>query len=198
MPRTVVFASNNRGKVAELATMFADLEFDLQPQSAFGVPEIAETGLSFAENALIKARNACLHTGLPAIADDSGLAVAALSGAPGIYSARYSGANATDAQNNARLLGALAGIPHSRRHAQFHCLLVYLSHPEDPVPLICDGRWDGVILDAPRGEGGFGYDPLFYLPELGLTAAELEPAQKNQLSHRGQAVRELVRRLRTA
>ncbi len=194
--RTVVFASNNQGKVAELAAMMAGLDIELQPQSRYGVPAVEETGLTFVENAILKARHACRHTGLPAIADDSGLAVDALGGAPGIYSARYAGTDASDAENNARLLRELADVPAARRSARFICALVYLRHADDPTPIICEGRWEGLILDAPRGEQGFGYDPLFLVPDLGLSAAELPPAEKNRLSHRGIAVRELLARLR--
>lgn len=191
----VVFASNNAGKVREVAAILAGLQIELIPQSVLRVSEVPETGLSFVENALIKARNACAQTGLPAIADDSGIEVDALGGAPGIYSARYAGPQATDPANNERLLANLAGLPEDGRSARYQCLMVYLRHAADPTPLICQGTWEGRILESPRGEGGFGYDPLFFLPEQGCTAAELDAATKNRLSHRGLALRALVRAL---
>lgn len=188
----IVLASSNRGKVAEIGRLLADLAVEIVPQSDLGVPDAEETGLSFVENAILKARNAARHTGLPAIADDSGLEVDALDGAPGIYSARYAGPGASDADNNARLLAALEDVPEQRRTARFQCLMVYLRHALDPTPLICQGTWEGRILEAPRGSGGFGYDPLFFVPEQGCTSAELTPELKNRLSHRGQALRRLV------
>ncbi len=193
---SVILASNNRGKLAEFNQLLAGCGLLVEAQAARGVPEAEETGLTFVENAILKARNAAVHTGLPAIADDSGLAVDALGGAPGVFSARYAGAEASDADNNARLLQALASVPAEQRGARYHCVLVYLRHADDPTPLICHGQWQGVILDAPRGSGGFGYDPLFFIPELGLSAAELEPATKNRLSHRGQAMAELLQQLK--
>lgn len=192
MKQRVVFASNNAGKVREVARLLADTDLELVAQSEYAVPEAAETGLTFVENAILKARNACRHTGLPAIADDSGLEVDALGGAPGIYSARYAGPAASDADNNAKLLQALAEVPPARRGARYQCLLVYLRHAEDPTPLICQGSWEGRIAETAQGAGGFGYDPLFYLPEQGCTAAELDPQLKNRLSHRGQALRRLL------
>lgn len=194
-PETVVLATGNRGKLAELQAMLAPLGIDVQAQSAFNVPEVEETGLSFVENALLKARNAAIHTQLPAIADDSGLEVAALNGAPGIYSARYAGPDATDADNNAELLANLDGMSAGMRLARFVCVLVYLRHPEDPTPIICEGFWEGRILDAPRGHGGFGYDPLFLIPERNQTSAELAPEVKNRISHRGRAMQLLQERL---
>ena len=191
----IVLASGNQGKLRELNQALAALALEVVPQSAFGVTDAVEDGLSFVENALIKARHASRLSGLPALADDSGLAVDYLQGAPGIYSARYAGAGADDAANNAKLLEALAGVPTAQRTARFHCLLVLVRHPEDPVPLICQGCWEGVILNQARGSNGFGYDPLFYVPSAGCCSAELAPQQKNRLSHRGQAVAELVRRL---
>lgn len=192
--RRIVFASNNAGKVREVAQLMTGLDIELMPQSAFGVPSVEETGLSFVENALLKARHACRHTGLPAIADDSGLEVDALGGAPGIYSARYAG-DGGDAANNAKLLAALAGRPDAERTARFQCLLVFLRHAEDPTPLICQGSWEGRIAEQPHGAGGFGYDPLFLVPELGRTAAELDPATKNAMSHRGRALKALLQAL---
>lgn len=194
LPTEIVLATGNRGKLAELQAMLAPLHIQIRAQSDLGVPEAEETGLSFVENALLKARNAVIHTGLPAIADDSGLEVAALDGAPGIYSARYAGPDATDADNNAALLDALAGHSAGQRLARFVCVLVFLRHAEDPTPVICEGYWNGRILDAPRGRSGFGYDPLFLIPERNQTSAELAPEVKNKISHRGRAMRLLKER----
>jgi len=191
----IVVASGNRGKIAELARTLAPLGVSLRPQDEFGVPEVEETGLSFVENAILKARAAAAHTGLPAIADDSGLAVDALGGAPGIYSARYAG-NQGDAANNAKLLEALAGVPSAARGAHFHCALVYLRSGDDPTPVIAEGRWPGRIREALSGDGGFGYDPLFEPEGLAVTAAELAPAEKNRLSHRARASAALLDALR--
>jgi XTP/dITP diphosphohydrolase len=193
--KKIVLATGNPGKVRELNTLLLEQGIEVAPQSAFAVPEIAETGMSFEENALLKARNAAQHSGLPAIADDSGLEVDALQGAPGIYSARYAGPGASDADNVAKLLAALKGVPADQRSARFRCVLVFLRHAEDPTPLICEGTWDGVITQAPYGDAGFGYDPVFLIPPLGRTAAELNPARKNVLSHRGQALAQLINRL---
>ena len=194
-PRRVVLASNNAGKVRELGQMLAGRGLEVVAQGDLGVPEAEETATTFVENALIKARNAARHAGLPAIADDSGLAVDALGGAPGIRSARYAGPGADDHANNARLLEAMRGVPEARRGAAFICALVFLRHTDDPVPLICQGTWRGRLLEAPRGSNGFGYDPLFLVPELGRTSAELPPDEKNRRSHRGQALAQLVARL---
>lgn len=191
----IVLASGNRGKLGELAALLAPLGIGLQSQAALGVEPGPEEGLTFVENALEKGRHAARRTGLPAIADDSGLVVPVLGGAPGIRSARYAGDAADDAANNAKLIGALAGAG-PEPDAHYYCALVYLSHPEDPAPLIATARWHGVILREPRGSGGFGYDPLFYLPELGCTAAELPAAEKNRISHRGRAVAALIETLR--
>jgi XTP/dITP diphosphohydrolase len=191
----VVLASNNAGKAREFGQLLADSGLEVLAQNEFDVPEAEETAPTFVENALLKARNAALHTGLPAIADDSGLAVDALDGEPGIYSARYAGPGADDAANNARLLEKMRGVPPAERGAAFICALVYLRHANDPVPLICQGTWRGLLLDAPRGDNGFGYDPLFLVPELDRTSAELPPQEKNRRSHRGQALRQLVDRL---
>lgn len=192
----LVLATHNKGKVAELAPLLAPLGYHLRPQSDFGVPEAAETGLTFVENALLKARHASQHTGLPALADDSGLCVDALNGMPGLHSARYAGPGAGSAANIAKLLEALAEVPVDQRSAHFHCSLVLLRFAEDPAPLITEGRWPGRILKAAQGSGGFGYDPVFYVPQYGCSAAELEPALKNRISHRGQAVKALLERLR--
>jgi XTP/dITP diphosphohydrolase len=193
--RAVVLASGNPGKVRELNQMLAGLGFAVRPQSDFGVAEAEETGLTFVENALLKARNAARHTDQPAIADDSGLEVDALHGAPGIYSARYAGKGAADRQNLEKLLVELAGVPDAERSARFVCVLVYLRHALDPTPVIAQGVWEGRILHAPRGAGGFGYDPVFFVPTHGCSSAELAPEEKNRLSHRGQALRALVQEL---
>lgn len=187
----IVLASNNPGKVREFVQLLAEARIQVRPQGDFAVPEVAETGLTFVENAIIKARNAALHSGLPAIADDSGIEVDALNGAPGIYSARYAGPGASDAENCDRLLRALESVPDGERGARFQCVLVYLRHADDPTPIVCQGTWEGSILRAPRGANGFGYDPLFLVPGPGCSSAELDPAVKNGLSHRGQALRRL-------
>jgi XTP/dITP diphosphohydrolase len=191
----VVLASNNAGKVREINQLLDGTGIRAVPQGDLGVPEADETGLSFVENAILKARNAAQHSGLAAIADDSGIEVDALHGAPGIHSARYGGPGAGDSDNLAKLLHALEGIPEAERTARFQCVLVYLRHAADPTPLICQGTWEGRILEAPRGENGFGYDPIFFVPTHGCSAAELEPDIKNALSHRGQALRQLRQRL---
>tara|TARA_R110001599_G_scaffold103605_1_gene263723 strand:+ start:191 stop:790 length:600 start_codon:yes stop_codon:yes gene_type:complete len=191
----IVLATGNKGKLAEFQHLLESLPFDILPQSDFEVPEAVEDGLSFVENALIKARHAAHLTALPAIADDSGLEVDALNGAPGIYSSRFSGENATDQQNNLRLLSLLQEVPREQRTARFHCLLVYLRHAEDPTPLICQGTWEGLIGFTPEGDNGFGYDPLFYIPELGRTSAQLGKEEKNRISHRARAMALLQERL---
>ena len=192
-PRRVVVATGNRGKVRELRAAISAPRLALAPQSDFGIAPAPEHGATFVENALAKARHAASSAALPAIADDSGLVVPALGGAPGIRSARYAGEDATDAANNAKLLAALAGV--ADRAAYFYCALVYLASADDPVPIIATARWRGVLVDAPRGAGGFGYDPHFLLPDLGQTAAELPLPRKNALSHRGQAARKLAAEL---
>lgn len=188
MINKIVLASGNKGKLKEFNQVLADLGVEVLPQSEFNVSDADETGLSFVENAILKARHAAEVTGLPALADDSGLEVDALQGAPGIYSARFSGEGATDAKNNELLLEKLEGIPNERRTAHFRCVLVFMRHANDPTPLICQGSWEGTILEQASGSNGFGYDPLFWIPELEKASAELAPEQKNQLSHRGQAV----------
>lgn len=193
---TIVLASNNAGKVREINELLAAERIRIVPQGDLGVPEAEETGLTFVENAILKARNAARASGLAAIADDSGLEVDALAGAPGIYSARFAGPRASDADNLARLLEALRDVPDEARTARFQCLMVYLRHPEDPTPVICQGTWEGRILHAPVGENGFGYDPVFLVPGEDCSAAELSSAVKNRLSHRGQALAKLVRYLR--
>ncbi len=196
MSERIVLASNNPGKAREFAELLAELQLEVVPQSRFDVPEAEETGLTFVENAILKARNAARHSGLPAIADDSGIEVDALNGAPGIYSARYAGPGASDEDNLRKLLRELEGVDEAHRSARFQCLMVYLRHAEDPTPLICQGTWEGRILQAPRGANGFGYDPVFFVPGEGCSAAELPAEVKNRLSHRGQALRALVARLR--
>ena len=191
----VVLASNNQGKILEFRELFKNFHFDLIPQAELGVAEIEETGLSFIENALIKARHASRVTGLPAIADDSGLAVAALSGEPGIFSARYAGPNAKSADNIKKLLTALNDVSDENRQACFHCVLVFMCHANDPTPLVCDGKWSGSILHEPKGSQGFGYDPVFYVPAEKKTAAELPLALKNKISHRGIALQSLLKML---
>jgi len=194
-PPRLVLASGNPGKVRELARLLAPLGIEITPQSAFGVVDAEETGLTFVENALIKARHAAHATGLPAVADDSGLIVDALDGAPGLYSARYAGAGAGDRANIDKLLAALAGVPEDRRTARFFCCVALLHSAHDPVPLVCQAAWEGRILETPRGDGGFGYDPVFFVPTHDCSAAQLPPAEKDRLSHRGQALRLLARKL---
>ncbi|WP_374401504.1 RdgB/HAM1 family non-canonical purine NTP pyrophosphatase [Niveibacterium sp.] len=192
--KQLVLASNNAGKLREFSALLAPLGIEVLPQSHFNVPEAEEPHCTFVENALEKARHAARHTGLPALADDSGLCVSALGGAPGVQSARFAGEPKSDARNNALLLEKLAGVADRRAH--YVCVLVLVHSADDPQPLIADGEWRGEIIDTPRGERGFGYDPLFLLPDLGQTAAELDPALKNTLSHRGAACRHLLDRLK--
>jgi XTP/dITP diphosphohydrolase len=201
MPKThhgesIVLASNNAGKVREINALLAIEEIHVIPQNALGVPEAEETGLSFVENAILKARNAAAHSGLAAIADDSGIEVDALAGGPGIYSARYAGPAASDLDNLNKLIEVVKEVPPEQRTARFQCLMVYLRHAEDPTPVICQGTWEGLLIDEPRGENGFGYDPIFFVPSEGCTSAELDPETKNRLSHRGQALTKLVRFLK--
>ena len=193
--KRVVLASGNAGKLKEMGELLAGLDWQVLPQHELGVEDVPETGLSFVENALIKARHACRVTGLPALADDSGLIVDALGGAPGLYSARYAGEPGNAAANTAKLLDALRDVPAERRTARFYSVIVLLRHAEDPQPLICEGSWEGRVLDAPRGEAGFGYDPVFLDVAHALTAAQMPAKLKNALSHRGMALRELVRKL---
>ncbi|MBD5801914.1 dITP/XTP pyrophosphatase [Azoarcus sp. Aa7] len=195
MSKRLVLASNNAKKAVEMAALLAPLGIEVVPQSAFDIPEAEEPHDTFVENALAKARHAAKLSGLPAVADDSGLCVMTLGGAPGVQSARYAGEPKSDARNNALLIERLAGV--SDRRAFFYSVVVLVRHADDPRPLIADGEWHGAILDAPRGEAGFGYDPLFYVPQLGQTAAELDAKLKNTLSHRGAAMRHLLSRLET-
>ena len=192
--KQLVLASNNAGKLREFGELLAPFAFELQPQAAHGVVEAEEPHETFIENALVKARHAARCTGLPALADDSGLCVAALGGAPGVHSARYAGEPKSDQRNNERLLAELAGT--SDRRAHYYCVLVLLRHADDPEPLIATGTWHGEILAVARGSGGFGYDPLFLVPQFGCSVAELGAEKKNALSHRGQAMRQLVAALR--
>jgi XTP/dITP diphosphohydrolase len=187
---TIVLASGNKGKLKEFADLFAPMNINVVPQSEFDVPEAEETGLTFVENAIIKARNAAEYTGLPAIADDSGIEVDYLLGAPGIYSARYSGDNATAEKNLNALLMALKDVPENERAARYQCVLVMMRHSKDPTPLICQASWEGQILTEPKGDGGFGYDPIFWVPEKQCSAAELSKQDKHAISHRGQAIRQ--------
>ncbi|HCT99770.1 MAG TPA: non-canonical purine NTP pyrophosphatase, RdgB/HAM1 family [Methylococcaceae bacterium] len=186
---SLVLASGNAGKIREFQALLP--QYTLLTQNHFAVPDVAETGLTFVENALLKARNAARYAQLPALADDSGLVVHALNDAPGIYSARYAGQGADDAQNIDKLLHALEGVPTHDRHAYFFCVLVFLRHAEDPCPFIAQGRWDGVILTQAKGEFGFGYDPIFGVPSHHCSAAQLPPAIKNSLSHRAKALDQL-------
>lgn len=187
----IVLATGNQGKVREMADLLSDFGFDVLAQSEFNVSEVAETGTTFIENAIIKARHAAKETGLPAIADDSGLEVDYLKGAPGIYSARYAGEDATDQQNLEKLLDAMKDVPEEKRSARFHCVLVLMRHENDPTPLVCHGQWEGRILTEANGGNGFGYDPVFFVPEDNCASAELEPTRKKQLSHRGKALKKL-------
>ena len=190
----IVIASSNKGKIKELNSLLPD-KFILKAQSEFAIPQIEEIGKTFIENAILKARNASLFAKLPAIADDSGLEVDALSGKPGVYSARYAGPEATDQDNVDKLLDELKQVPYGQRTARFHCVVAFLRHADDPRPLICEGTWLGYIQTEPRGSNGFGYDPVFYVPTHKCTAAELDTKVKNQLSHRGQALAKLVEKL---
>lgn len=194
---TIVLATGNQGKVKELAHMFANHPITIKPQSDFNVGDVAETGTTFVENAIIKARHAAKVTGLPAIADDSGLAVDALGGAPGVYSARYAGENATDDENTEKLLRALSNVTDNKRSARFHCVLVYMQSAQDPTPIICHGIWEGSIAKEKHGDQGFGYDPVFFQEDSQLTSAQLPRDIKNKLSHRGKALAQLVPQLLT-
>jgi len=197
----IVLASGNKGKLVELQNALDDFDVALIPQSEFDVTDADETGLSFIENAILKARHASLATGLPALADDSGLEVDALDGAPGIYSARYSimdgeAGPASDEKNNQKLLNALKGVQPENRTARFHCVLAYVRHAKDPNPLICQGAWEGHIQTELDGQGGFGYDPLFFIQELNCTSAQLSKEEKNKISHRGKAIEQLKKQFR--
>lgn len=192
MNNTIVLASNNAGKIKEFNALLSDMGIDVKPQSEFNVEEAEETGLSFIENAILKARHACAQTGLPALADDSGIEVDYLNGAPGIYSARFAGEHGNNDANNALLLEKLAGVPELQRTARFHCVLAYMRHKDDPTPQVFHGVWEGRILTSTEGQEGFGYDPLFYVPECACSAASLPKEIKNQISHRGKALKQLL------
>ncbi|MEX0739108.1 MAG: RdgB/HAM1 family non-canonical purine NTP pyrophosphatase [Pseudohongiella sp.] len=203
MSTKIVLASGNEGKLRELQQLLRALDVELVTQKSLGIDDADETGLTFIENAILKARHASAASGLPALADDSGLAVDALSGAPGIYSARFADAPAgadrpaRDAANNQKLLQLLDGTPESERTAHFHCVLVYLRHAADPTPVVCHGKWSGRILQAAAGEGGFGYDPLFYVPQMACSSAQLSAEQKNTISHRARAMQDLMQHLQS-
>ncbi|MCW8824967.1 MAG: XTP/dITP diphosphatase [Gammaproteobacteria bacterium] len=187
----IVLASGNKGKVREINELLAGSDFEVIPQTELGVEEVEETGLTFVENAILKARAAAEQTGLPAIADDSGLEVDFLNGAPGIYSARYAGVGSSDQENLEKLLEALDGVDASQRSARFQCLMVFMRHGSDPTPIICQGSWEGSIITAPQGENGFGYDPVFWVAEHNCSAAELNSDVKNGMSHRGKALQQM-------
>lgn len=196
--KKLVLATGNQGKVKEMASLLADFGFEVHAQSEFNLIEAEETGATFIENAIIKARHAAKETGLPAIADDSGLEVDYLKGAPGIYSARYAGEDASDKQNLDKLLAAMKDVPAKQRSARFHCVLVLMRHERDPTPLVCHGAWEGEILTEAMGENGFGYDPIFWVPEDKCSSAQLDPVRKKQLSHRGKALKKLFTALTEA
>ena len=191
----LVIASGNKGKLRELSALLEPLDYDVHTQAEFNVPDVPETGTTFVENAIIKARHAPELTGLAAVADDSGIEVDALDGAPGVYSARFSAPNATDEKNNTLLVEKLRDVPEELRTARYRAVIVYMKHAKDPSPIICEGSWEGRIVLTPVGEGGFGYDPYFFVPTHSCTSAELSAEVKNSLSHRGQALRELVKKL---
>jgi XTP/dITP diphosphohydrolase len=195
--KKIVIASGNKGKIREFQHIFTDFHIKVIPQTQFNVSNIAETGLTFVENAILKARHAAQQTQLPALADDSGIEVDALQGAPGLYSARFAGENASDEQNNALLLEKLRDIPESQRTARFQCVIVFMRYALDATPLICQGTWEGYILTEPQGENGFGYDPLFFVPTHQCSSAQLAPEVKNQISHRGQALQMFKQQVKT-
>lgn len=192
----IILASNNKGKLKEFSQLFADSQIQIIPQGELGVSDAIEDGLSFVENAIIKARHACQQTQLPAIADDSGIEVDALKGQPGIFSARFAGDHGDDQANNQLLLEKLQGLPEAKRSARFQCVLAFMRHAQDPTPLVCQASWEGFILEAPRGENGFGYDPLFWVPTKQCSSAELPKEEKNKISHRAQAMQILLASLK--
>jgi XTP/dITP diphosphohydrolase len=193
--KKLVLASSNPGKLRELSALLKDSDYQIIPQADFNVPEVAETGTTFVENAIIKARHAAQYTDCPAVADDSGIVVDALNGEPGVYSARFAGNDASDDANNALLVEKLRSIPEAKRSARYQAVIVYMRNAADPSPIICEGSWEGRIVLEAKGSGGFGYDPYFYLPDYGCTSAELSADEKNRISHRGQALRLLLERL---
>jgi XTP/dITP diphosphohydrolase len=192
--KKIVIASNNAGKLREIQQILGPLDIEAAPQGAYGVPECPEPHVTFVENCIAKARHASQHTGLPALADDSGICVDALNGAPGVYSARYAGEPKSDQRNNEKLIASLQGNPNRKAH--YYCVMVYVRYPDDPQPIIAEGAWHGEIIDTPRGDGGFGYDPYFLVPQFGRTGAELTADEKNAVSHRGQALKTLAERLK--
>ena len=198
MTQKIVLASGNAGKLREFQQLLSGCGFEVIPQSDFKVTNAEETGTTFVENAIIKARHACQQTGLPAIADDSGIEIDALNGRPGVYSARYAGEHANDEKNNEKLLTELKNIPTEKRTARYYAVLAYMRHADDPTPILCHGTWEGIILNEPRGENGFGYDPLFFVPSHNCTSAELDKAEKNRISHRGKAMQELLLKIAKA
>jgi XTP/dITP diphosphohydrolase len=198
MLKKIVLASGNAGKLREFQYLLVGAGLEVVPQSSFNVSNADETGTTFVENAIIKARHACQQTGLPAIADDSGIEVDALNGRPGVYSARYAGENANDENNNQKLLQELTGVPTEKRTARYHAVLAYMRHADDPTPILCHGTWEGIILTEPRGTGGFGYDPLFFVPTHNCASAELDKDEKNRISHRGKAMQELLQKITQA
>ena len=191
----IVLASGNSGKLREIQAVLDQQRFQLIKQSEFNVPDVPETGTTFVENAIIKARHAAQLTGLPALADDSGIEVDALQGAPGVYSARYAGEHGADEANNIKLLSEMKNVSEEDRGARFQCVIVYMRHAGDPMPLICEGSWEGKILYDLAGSNGFGYDPLFFVPTHGCSSAQLDPAEKNRISHRAQALQKLISKL---
>jgi XTP/dITP diphosphohydrolase len=195
IPTRIVLATGNAGKQRELAELLAPRGIQIILQTTLGIASADETGTTFEANALLKARHAARAAGLPALADDSGLEVDALEGRPGVWSARYAGVDASDAANNAKLLVELAGVPHARRTARYRCVIAFVRHADDPEPLIASGAWEGIIGEAPQGTGGFGYDPLFWPDGMGVTAAQMDAAAKNAVSHRGLALAQLLRKL---
>lgn len=193
--KKLVLASSNPGKLRELSALLDESRYKIIPQADFNVPEVAETGTTFVENAIIKARHAAQYTGLAALADDSGIVIDALNGEPGVRSARFSGSDASDESNNILLVEKLRSVPEARRSARYQAVIVYMRNAADPSPIICEGSWEGIIVLEAKGSGGFGYDPYFYLPDYGCTSAELSADEKNRISHRGQALRLLLEKL---
>lgn len=193
--KKLVLASSNPGKLRELSALLGESRYKIIPQTDFNVPEVAETGTTFVENAIIKARHAAQYTGLAALADDSGIVIDALNGEPGVHSARFSGSDASDESNNILLVEKLRCVPEAQRSARYQTVIVYMRNAADPSPIICEGSWEGIMVLEAKGSGGFGYDPYFYLPDYGCTSAELSADEKNRISHRGQALRLLLEKL---
>ena len=193
--KKLVLASSNPGKLREFSALLDESRYRIIPQADFNVPEVAETGTTFVENAIIKARHAAQYTGLAALADDSGIVIDALNGEPGVHSARFSGSDASDESNNILLVEKLRSVPEAQRSARYQAVIVYMRNAADPSPIICEGSWEGIIVLEAKGSGGFGYDPYFYLPDYGCTSAELSADEKNRISHRGQALRLLLEKL---